>query len=79
MRTRHFILVTCLFGVQCGLAALTITWQNTALGGLAGAAWYGSWLIPFVGYIAVLESAPLFAARARVLRAALLIPGRHQS
>jgi len=51
---------------------MTMMWQNTSLDGLASTAWYGSWLVPFVGYIAVLQSAPFFAARARVLRAALL-------
>lgn len=72
MSAHTFLLAACLFGIQCALTALTILWQNTSLDGLASAAWYASWLIPFVGYIAVLYSSSLFAAHTRVVRLALL-------
>ena len=71
MRARHFILVACIFAAQCALTALTILWQNSSLDWVAGGCWYGSWLIPFVGDIAVLHCAPLLAAQARVLRTAI--------
>jgi hypothetical protein len=72
MRIHRSILVLGVFALQCGLTCLTIMWQNTPLGTLAGIASAGSWILPFIGYIAALYGASFFARRSPALRAALL-------
>src|SRR5215213_9010018 len=72
MRIHRVILVLAVFALQCGLTCLTTIWQNTSLHTLASIAALGSWMLPFIGYIAVLYGASFFARRAPALRAALL-------
>ncbi len=72
MRIHRFILVLAVFALQCGRTCLTIMWQNTSLYTLAGIATLGSWILPFIGYSAVLYGVQFFARRAPALRAALL-------